>query len=377
MSLTDEQWDALGLDRVVVRDRAEFFIGYAGSEAPLFDVDGVIDAFRDGPLGDETDQKVAKFTDTDDAGPAGLLRRRMAEAAGRPGRRPWARTAERADALRHAAQAALLGDTREGRNLLLQSASLYRELGLPFGDFLSAAAVGPGDAAFEAAGQLRSIIFGSETAPEARRVDEGYFSLPRRLLAPAQQIAVLFTALSSADGVDGFGIGIDLLRRASQATQATSVGVTGRPVALWWECGVRLAELTYGRPSARDDLRTTIAELATAHGQALRTAQFDRYHWPRALSKMDLVDLDLTGLTAISNRVLRQLGEPEWSMFEDFRDLTPLSQVSVQVGIRLSGPGRPRTPASGPSPSPEPTPGPAAASDYVPESRSPSLWARS
>lgn len=365
MSLSDEQWDALQLVPTVARARADFFIDYA-NQAPFFEVDGLIRAFRDGPLGDDSDQPVIDVTDfDDDSGLAGVLRQRMAEAADRPRHGPWVRTAERADALRHAAQAALLYETDEGRDVLLQSASLYRELGLPFGSFLTAAATGPQDVAFAAGRLLRSFILspGERAFPEAD--EERTLSLRQSLQAPAQQIAVLFTATASNDAIHEFRIDAGALRRAPQAARASAVGVTGLPVALWWECGVRLAELAYGRWAARDDLRTTIAELAAAHGQALRSAQYDQYHWSRAISRTDLVDLDLAGLTAVSNRLLRQLDEPEWSLSDDFPGLAPLSQISVQVGLDISGRGRPRSPGRAPAPSPDPLPSPPAASGYA------------
>ena len=373
MSLSDEQWDALQLDIAVVRARAAFFVGYARSEAPLFEVSGLIQAFRDGPLAEDPGHLVVKLTDSDRAG---VLRRRLAEAAEQPRYAPWVRTAERADALRQAAQALLLADSGAGRRLLLGSANLYRDVGIPFGAFLIAAASGPGEVAFEAGRRLRSFILDAETPPEVAEFPgeapvrqafpdvgtERAIPLRHALRAPAQQIAVLFTALSTAEAVGEFHIDSGSLGRAPQATQPAAVGVTGRPVALWWECGVRLAELVSGRAAARDDLRATIAELATAHGQALRTAQYDRYHWPRAASRTDLVDLDLAGLTAVSNRLLRQLGESSWDLLDDFRDLSALSQVSLQVGVALSGRGGTGTTPSGPPP--EPRPGPRAVHRY-------------
>ena len=96
--------------------------------------------------------------------------------------------------------------------------------------------------------------------------------------------------------------------------------------------------------------------MAYAHGHLLRTAQLDEFHWQRVRIPVDLVDLYLAGLVAISVRVLRRARLPSWRVADDFAGLPPLALVSVIVGLQLAEedgpPDRRRTPGpSRPGPS--------------------------
>jgi hypothetical protein len=357
VSLPPELWAALRLESDVVRERANFFTAYARSEAPLFEADSLIRALRDGPIA-TGEQAVVSLFRAEQTGPVVELRQRISDSGERSQRPTWVRVAERADALRQSAMAQLLFDTQAGRNALLRSAAEYRRLGLPFGPFLTAAATGSRDDAFEA-GRRLAFVLNPELPLEPD--EESIIPLAHTLDAATQQVAVLMTAMSLADAIYEFRITSDVLASAVQAGGSAPVGTTAQPIALWWECGSRLADLAFGRARARGDLRTLIVELAGAHGTELRNAQYDGFHWPVAAARVDLVDLNLAGIVAISARLLRQLREPYWDMLEDFDNLSPLSQISIQIGLDLAGQDGER-PEVDPSlhPQPGPTFGPQA-----------------
>src|SRR5262249_12268149 len=147
--------------------------------------------------------------------------------------------------------------------------------------------------------------------------------------APAQQVAMLLTAVSVPWLVSQDYRLAEDLAAAAQATGSVPVGATGLPLALWWAAGRQLTDLAQGIPDARGTLRASIGELAGAHGRQLGYAQLDGYHWPAALARVDLVDLDLAGLVAMSDRAMRSLDLPGWNLTEDFGGLDPLARVSV------------------------------------------------
>lgn len=349
MSLPPEMWIALRLDVEVVRARAAYFSAYARSEQPLFESTPLIRALRDGLLA-TGDQAVVSLLHAGDGGAVAELRRRIAEAGEGPGYPSWVRVAERADALRQSAMAELLYDTPAGVTTLRRSGGEYRRLGLPFGSFLDTAATGSPRNAF-IAGRRLAWLLNPQAPPEPD--EEGIIPLERALDAPAQQVSVLLTTMSVLDAIYEFEVTSDSLASTAQSGGSAPVGVTSQPIALWWECAVHLADLAFGRSQARDELRTLLRELAAAHGIQLRNAQYDAFHWPVAASPVDLVDLDLAGLVAISARLLRQLNGPYWDLPDDFGALSPLSQVSIRVGLDLASQDGTPTDLSSPSPPPQ------------------------
>ena len=352
MSLPPELWAALRLDPEVVRARADYFTAYARSEGHLFETAVFIRALRDGRIA-TGERAVVSLFGPEQTGPIAELRRRIADAGERPQYPPWVRVAERADALRESAMAELLYDTRSGASTLLRSAYEYRRLGLPFGTFLEAAATGSRHEAFKA-GRRLGFVLNPELPLEPD--EESIIPLEHALGAPAQQVAVLLAAMSLADAIYEFGTTSDILASAPQSGSSAPVGVTSQPIALWWECGAHLADLAFGHAQAREGLRTLVIELGAAHGIQLRNAQYDGFHWPAAAAQVDLVDMDLAGLVAISARLLRQLREPYWDMYDDFGTLSPLSQISIQVGMGLAEQNGERSGGFDRAPRPQPGP---------------------
>ncbi|ETK37378.1 hypothetical protein [Microbispora sp. ATCC PTA-5024] len=332
MSLPPYLWEALALDPEVVRGRARFFASYATMEPPPFDVHDLIRLARDGVAGAGSDEIVDLAVPETAAARAMVERLENRGSAG--SREPWVRVAEEADAWREAAIARLPNDTASGKEALLRAAEGYDRLGLPFGGFLAASAVGDRERAVPAVDALYSLLGVRSDGPAG---DQGLIGRRAALSAAAQQIAALFTAMADPGLVAHEGEELtDALATASQATSATPVGTTGEPLALWWTAGRLLAAMITGARELRTDLAAILAELAGAHGRRLRTAQLDGYHWPRGIARVSLVDLDLAGLVAVSFRALPQIGSPPWDVAEDFGHLPPLARVSLTVGVQLA-----------------------------------------
>jgi hypothetical protein len=300
---------------------------------------------RDGPPPD-TRRTVVDLLDNEDEN-AEVVRRHLRSLGGSEQPPQWIRAAAVADARRQSAICRLLLDRDEGRATLVAAAEEYDRLGLPFGDFLGVAATGALRPAGEARDTLGAMLHGTPGTAE-----KGLIGWSAALTAPAQQVALLLTAVSDPVDDPEFNAA---LASAPLATSAAPVGAIAEPAALWWAAGRELAALA--TDGERTNLAEILADLATEHGRRLRAAQYDQFHWSRACSGTDLVDLEIAGLTAISVRVLRRLGYRPWTLNADFGSLAPLARVSLTVGLLLADDGdasagghRPRP--GGPEPSP-------------------------
>jgi hypothetical protein len=232
------------------------------------------------------------------------------------------RVAEAADALRNAAIAELLLDTRTGRATLLEAGYRYRQLGLPFGDFLVVAAVGDRERSNAAARQLAAVL-------SDRQIRRAGLLGPAALAAPAQQLYLLFTAAPEA---------ADLwpqLAEAPQAHRTLAVGVTSQAFSAWWRLGSLLTRLDSRAEKVRRDVARIIAELAEAHSRQLQLAAADDYHWSTGRAQTDLIDLDLAGAVAISVRIMWRQEIPPWSLETDFPALSPMARISLEIGLQL------------------------------------------
>ncbi|WP_345567168.1 hypothetical protein [Nonomuraea rosea] len=347
----------------MLRERAGFLTAYIKIEEPRYAVNDVIRLLRDGPIRSGTDSIVNLLDEDDEA--SSVIRQQLDGLGPSRPRSTWARVAENADTWRQCAIVRLPYDIQAGKSALLEAASSYQQLGLPFGSFLRVAATGSWEAAGEAGSRLRFLLLSgrdSENGEEEAGWSQNVELLGWRiaLQAPAQQISLLFAAVSDPSVLARHNWLFDALAAASQAADSAPVGTTAQPMALWWNAGRRLAELTMGVRQARTELRSLVADLAVVHGRQLAHAQLDGYHWPMARARIDLVDLDLAGLVAISARVLRRRAMQEWSLAEDFVNLPPLARVSLAIGIQLSKddgamptePRAPRLPPLDPWPAP-------------------------
>jgi len=351
VSIPGELWEELRLRPDVMAERADFLAGYAQLDEPWPGVRDLIRLAAGGQLLSD-DRPVVDLLDErdDDARTLASQLEALGQAETMP---PWARIGERASAWRESAAARLLTDAAQGRAALLRAGALYRELGLPFGPLLLAATGESAESAQAAARQLSALVrsqpVGAESEDQLGLRDrrdqdpppgdlpgEGLIGWQQVSMAPTQQVAMLLTVTSDVGVVDRNQPLIRDLREAPQATGITPVGTTAQPIALWWTAGLGMAAMTLGDDDARADVLGRIRDLAQAHGRQLSYAQLDTFHWSRVQASVDLVDLHLAALVALSDRVLRRLGLPDWNADELEANLPPLARISVTVGLNLS-----------------------------------------
>jgi len=346
--------EALDLDAVPLAERASFFSWYARREDDGPGSLDLIELAERGPFGSallipygEVDPVGAGTPAGDGEGtadpigagtPAGdgedTAARAALEAAlqqlGPPRAVPaWVRMAETADAWREAAIARLLISVDEGRDALELAASAYHALGLPYGWYLDTVA-GRGRGR-EAASRLADLLFLPPAGPD----DDGLIGELAALRAPAQQVYTLLAAVSEASVAREYDSVLRELAGAPQARGVAPVGSTAQAVGDWWAIGLALVDVHRRRVDARAEIVERLVPLARAHGDQLRRAQWDRYHWRSARPGVDLVDVDLAGAVCLADRAVTaaELGA---LVLGDFAGLPPLAAVSVAVGLQLS-----------------------------------------
>ncbi|GAA0555838.1 hypothetical protein GCM10010172_43350 [Paractinoplanes ferrugineus] len=291
-------WEALSLDRPAIEAQVRFHRAYADLEESPFDVRAIVEMMRYGPPAGVGDGAIDLF-----GRDAQVLEQYRPAPSD-----PWIRPGEIADSLRLAAIANLLLDTRAGRADLIRAGHVYRDVGLPFGDFLLVAATGNR---------------GMSTASADR-----LFARAARLLEPVQRIYLFLAAVA------------DLGQEVTEvpgAPRSIAVGAAAQPFSTWWQIGDLTSRLTPDNEEIRSNLNRVVAEVARAHGRQLEFAMADSFHWSTGHSRVDVVDLDLACAVAIAARVMTARGIRRWDLEEEFDDLSPFAQVSITIGLQLGG----------------------------------------
>jgi hypothetical protein len=318
--IPDRLWSSLDLDTDVLRRRAEFLAGYAEVAAEFPEIDPAAYEYSSG---DES--RVGIFPEEGPEGD-GLDSRPI-----RVKQQQWLIDIERADALREAAESMLLLDLKEGARLL-EGSSLYFTRWCPaYGDFLGTVA-----APDTAEDRVLSAMHALSSTHKERR--ERFAPVPP---TGPRAVYLLMTIGGFPGAVREAQPPIKEMRSSASARSQIPFGTSRSPLADWWALAMMLG--SGPKEIQRERIVSQLELLARPHGEQMRVAQFDRYHWRRLRGRVDLVDLEVAGVVSIVSRRLAAEGSGPLSL-EDFEaDLPPLAQVSLAVGIDLGegelGPG--------------------------------------
>lgn len=339
--IEEKFWSSLDLEKAAVRRRAEFYENYAVAADRFLEIDPDGYEGADGsPVG------LTPFSDDPPDGGASGREPDGPEPVWAP-REPWASQAERADALREAAIATLLLDSDRGRALLARSADIYTGSAPAYAMFLGAVA--------------RPQTLGVRSREAGQIVVEAF---PGGDQAPALgtdgSSARLLHALLLVGATEETSRELPtVVERAAQSVAMQSgipFGTAGSPLSDWWNLAIEIC--APGERLDKGQIVTRFDKLARPHGEQLRVAQFDTYHWTRLYGRVDLVDLDLACAVALTNRRLAEEERSPITLKSFSGDLPRLAQVSLAVGIELGepevGPGS-QTPPEAPEPGPEGT----------------------
>jgi hypothetical protein len=232
VTLDDLHWDELGLSADDVRQRRYFVTAYEATMAsPPPQVDWLLARRRDGRA---DDSGLIPYADPTGGGFYGgdPTPDDPDSPDGPSGPTGWLPVGASADALRGAASDALmLGEVDDAIGDLIRAATMYVELGLPYGLFLAQAVYPTDHVAALASRLLRSFL---ATRPE----DEEDTRFVAALGVPAQQLYLLLAL--AAHRVQG-------QRKMAQAMRhlhgPAPVGSSAQPFADWWHAASMLARI--------------------------------------------------------------------------------------------------------------------------------------
>jgi hypothetical protein len=252
----------------------------------------------------------------------------------------WRTAACVATALRFAAQYALLVDSQRAIRLMREAAGTYLDLGVPYG-YLLLATANPDAVAprmFSDRGQL------SPSDGEARN---------GRLAAAASahpaQLTYLLLVMSGDRAVAGeLREARKTLHERLSAHSTAPVGPQSLPVDFYLAFCDTLATLnnreqrfTREEPLSRQIVRT-LGQMGRRYEDGIKRARANQYLWEHQQAPVDIVDLDIVGMTVIADVAMEHAG---MDLNRDIRSATDesptLAMLPMYAGLELHqhGPG--------------------------------------
>ncbi|WP_203980921.1 hypothetical protein, partial [Planotetraspora silvatica] len=199
----------------------------------------------------------------------------------------WTQVMEIASAFREAASWAILADG-SARKFLLRAADMYDWAGLAFGSFLrTMARPRPFDDLNRAVERLAVASSGREAQTPAA-------------LRPPQQQAYLLLACTAASNGDG-EIRQSLRAIASESSHqrgVTPFGALGIPIRQPWNIAIELLrEPTF---ESTDMIAEHLISMYRRYAAAMELGRANGYLWHHGAAPVEVVDLDLIGITALA-----------------------------------------------------------------------------
>ncbi len=244
----------------------------------------------------------------------------------------WVGHMDAASALRQAGQLSLLVDPARSRRLLIRAGRLFHAHGYGFGAFLRVAAADETlwrrrEGAEESLGQLIASLM-----PDAR----SRIAVPEPLIHPQQQAYMLLATASMVNddiaGSDFIMLLRDAVDAAPQRLNITPVGAVGTPMRRYWDIGRVL--LDYPNKESATKVAELVSEISTAYARDVGMARVNEYLWNHASAPVDIVDIDVVGLAAVSARRLGA-GAVISAMEERLQRLSPLGRIPIRAAIDL------------------------------------------
>jgi hypothetical protein len=246
--------------------------------------------------------------------------------------------ADAATALREAAQWLLYFDPAAARESLLDAGALYSRLELPYGYYLHVMAgpwaVDPPMSVFAGAlEELHQIVLpGSEpTNHDSNRSREAEHALTEALHHPQQQAYLLLASAGSPAVADALHDQLGaMIGHSPNRDGVIPVGALGTPVRRLWAISAALAA---DRSEEVETIARHLAAMASDYAETMDLAQANSYLWSNAASPVDVGDLDIAGIAALTTR--RYGADALLTAMEDSK-VNEIGMAPVRAGIDLA-----------------------------------------
>jgi hypothetical protein len=236
--------------------------------------------------------------------------------------------ADAATVLREAGQWMLYLDPEQAQLLLSRAGGLFLRLGQPFGAYLV-------EVAGVAQEELPYQEMLQELAVAQRERDDADVRWPP--LRHPQQQAYLMLALT---GTPTAQVSSDrvarVLETSTYADGVVPVGALGTPIRRLWDIA---RHLLARRPESPYVIAGHLTGMARRYEEAMALAQVNRYLWSHGAAAVDVGDIDIAGVTALTARrfgaqvVLGSLEEAGMSA-----ERNPIGMAPIEAGLALAEP---------------------------------------
>lgn len=236
--------------------------------------------------------------------------------------------ADAATALREAGQWMLYLDAEQARPLLSRAGALFLRLGSPFGAYLlEVAGEAQREPPYREMLQELAVAQGERDAAEVRWPP----------LRHPQQQAYLMLALTGAPAAQVSSERVvRVLETSTYADGVIPVGALGTPISRLWDIA---RHLLADRPESPYVIAEHLTGMARRYEEAMALAQVNRYLWRHGAAAVDVGDVDIAGVAALTARrfgaevVLGSLQEAGMSA-----ERNPIGMAPIEAGLALAEP---------------------------------------
>lgn len=219
-------------------------------------------------------------------------------------------------------------DPEQARPLLSRAGSLFLRLGQPFGAYLLEIAGGS-----QQEPPYPEML--RELAAVQREPDDAEVRWPS-LRYPQQQAYLMLAFAGTPTAEIWSGRLVHVLETSTYADGVVPVGALGTPIRRLWDIA---RHLLVRRPESPYVIAEHLTGMARRYEETMALAQVNRYLWSHGAAAVDVGDIDIAGVAALTARrfgaqvVLGSLQEAGMSA-----ERNPIGMAPIEAGLALAQP---------------------------------------
>lgn len=236
--------------------------------------------------------------------------------------------ADTASAFRDAAQWLIYLDVARARKTLARAARVFISMGQPYGMYLLAVAgEWATDPMYEILGDALAGLHLISSGGDTRQM------LMPALLHPQQQAYLLLAAGGSqAIPRDSEAPWLLAMEESPHARGVVPVGSLGTPIRRLWDVA---RQLFLGVPDV-SVIGRHLAEMSRAYAETIELAQVNDHLWRHAAAPVDVGDLDIAGIAALTARLVGADGLRDAVLGSVEGRLAAVALAPIEAGIALA-----------------------------------------